>query len=116
MDEADRARGGGGRSGEEGDGAGESAGGGEDVGVEDPEDVVRCESIGTNEIVDLGVHADVLVACAVQGQLLLHPLFQIHAPITSCAETWGYFSIKACTIGIAASSSAETEKMMSNLG
>lgn len=74
VDETDWARGRGGRSGEEGDGAGEGTGGGKDVRVEDPENIVRCESVGTDQVVDLGVHANVLIACEKSAPARVPPL------------------------------------------
>lgn len=51
--------------GQGGDRAREGRGRGEDVGVEDPDDVVLCFAISSAEVIDLCVRSDRCRACAV---------------------------------------------------
>jgi hypothetical protein len=64
VHESDRAAGGGGGGGEERDGAREARLGGEDVRVEDPDEVVLRGAVGPDQVVDLWVDADNFLTCS----------------------------------------------------
>lgn len=79
---------------------------------------MSCRAVWADEVVDLRVDADNLLACQTLVRSLVCSVSTEKrcAPMISLAGTLGYFRRNSSTIGIAASASSATEKMISNLG